>query len=190
MSITFGTTLSEITGFAFACGHENGLTAHRFETYDEAGRVLQAEYDTHGYTGGLAVCGDVEYCAYGMMSIQAIESDPSPDGPFLRPVVLRVIKYVKMSWRTRTTCTKEAVKRRDGRCAYCTKGKAETVDHIMPQSRGGLNTWLNLVGCCFKCNQRKADRTPEEAGMKLLLTPYAPKARPPLLPDFDYELIA
>jgi hypothetical protein len=79
MSITFGTTLSEITGFAFACGHENGLTAHRFETYDEARRVLQAEYDTHGYTGGLAVCGDVEYCAYGMMSIQAVEADPSPE---------------------------------------------------------------------------------------------------------------
>lgn len=82
-----------------------------------------------------------------------------PFGHFLRPVVLRLIKYVKMSWRTRSTCTKEAVKRRDGRCAYCTKGKAETVDHVMPQPRGGLNTWLNLVGCCFKCNQRHSPRT-------------------------------
>jgi hypothetical protein len=79
MSITFGTTIGPIEGFAFVCGHDNGLTAHRFGSYEDARTFLQAEYDTHGYTGGLAVCGDVEYCAYGLMSIQAIESDPAPD---------------------------------------------------------------------------------------------------------------
>lgn len=78
MSITFDTTLSPITGFAFACGHEDGLTEHRFETYGEARAVLQAEYDTHGgVTGGLAVCSD-DFCVYGLMSIQAVESDPAP----------------------------------------------------------------------------------------------------------------
>ncbi|MBG0739009.1 HNH endonuclease [Paeniglutamicibacter antarcticus] len=120
---------------------------------------------------------------------EILKDDGDLFGPFARPVVLRLIRYVKMTWQTRPSCSKEAVKRRDGRCAYCTKGRAETVDHVIPQSRGGLNTWLNLVGCCFVCNQRKADRTPAEAGMKLLLTPYAPKERSLYLPDFDYALL-
>lgn len=76
MSITFGTTLSEITGFGFTCVH--GFTAHRFDSYEEARKALQAEYDTHGDTGGLAECGD-DFCTSGLMSIQAIESDPSPE---------------------------------------------------------------------------------------------------------------
>lgn len=120
---------------------------------------------------------------------EILKDDGAFFGPFARPLVLRLIRYVKMTWQARPSCSKEAVKRRDGRCAYCPKGKAETVDHILPQSRGGRNTWLNLVGCCFRCNQRKADRTPAEAGMKLLLTPYAPKERPPVAPDFDYALL-
>lgn len=78
MSITFGTELSPIEGFAFTCGHDNGLTGHRFGTYDDARAFLQAEKDTHGHTGGLAICGD-DYCAFGLMSIQPIESDPAPD---------------------------------------------------------------------------------------------------------------
>jgi len=99
-------------------------------------------------------------------------------GPYERPHLLRLVSYVEMGWLTRSpVCSKEAIRRRDGRCAYCHKGRAETVDHVLPQSRGGRNTWLNLVACCFRCNQRKADRTPAEAGMKLLLTPYTPKAR-------------
>jgi 5-methylcytosine-specific restriction endonuclease McrA len=115
--------------------------------------------------------------------VAEVVKDNGHIGPFVRPLVLRLIKYVR-SWVAHPSCSKEAVKRRDGRCAYCTKGKAETVDHVIPQSRGGRNTWLNLVGCCFACNQRKADRTPKEAGMKLLLTPYAPKPAAPMVWDY------
>lgn len=78
MSVTFGTELSPISGFAFTCGHDNGMTEHRIGSYEDARAFLQAEHDAHGYTGGLAVCGDVDYCAYGQMFIQAIESDPAP----------------------------------------------------------------------------------------------------------------
>ena len=53
-------------------------------------------------------------------------------------------------------------------------GAAETVADREPRSRGGPNTWANLVACCAPCNQRKADRTPEEAGMKLVYLPYVP----------------
>ncbi|MBF6441545.1 HNH endonuclease [Nocardia farcinica] len=70
--------------------------------------------------------------------------------------------------------TLAGVLRRDGnRCGYCA-GWAHTVDHIRPRSRGGPNTWDNLVACCAPCNTRKADRTPEEAGMRLLWQPKAP----------------
>jgi hypothetical protein len=57
---------------------------------------------------------------------------------------------------------------RDGHaCQYC-NGKAMTIDHVMPKSRGGSNSPSNLVACCQKCNSKKGDRTPDEAGMPLL----------------------
>lgn len=64
-----------------------------------------------------------------------------------------------------------------GLCLYC--GTAldygrSTLDHILPQSRGGRDSYANLVLACRGCNNRKRDRTPEEARMKLLATPYTP----------------
>jgi hypothetical protein len=62
-------------------------------------------------------------------------------------------------------------------CAYCGAvfKKADlTRDHIVPSSKGGKDTWENCVTACYHCNQWKADRTPEEAEMKLLYVPYAP----------------
>jgi len=74
--------------------------------------------------------------------------------------------------------SKPKVIRRDRHtCAYC--GDAHqmrdlTVDHIVPASRGGPLSWMNTVAACRACNARKADRTPEEARMPLLFTPYVP----------------
>lgn len=62
-------------------------------------------------------------------------------------------------------------------CAYCGQGFHERdlqCEHIVPESRGGGWTWMNLVTACGVCNGRKADRTPEEAGMPLLYLPYVP----------------
>jgi hypothetical protein len=62
-------------------------------------------------------------------------------------------------------------------CAYCGQRLPEQLlscDHIVPQSRGGGWTWMNLVTACGPCNGRKADRTPEEAGMPLVYLPYVP----------------
>ena len=53
-----------------------------------------------------------------------------------------------------------------------------TIDHIIPRSRGGKSTWNNLVMCCLEVNARKADRTPEEAGLRLLKKPEKPKWSP------------
>jgi HNH endonuclease len=62
-------------------------------------------------------------------------------------------------------------------CAYCGDGFPERelqCEHIVPESRGGSWTWMNLVTACGVCNGRKADRTPEEARMPLVYLPYVP----------------
>jgi len=72
-----------------------------------------------------------------------------------------------------------ALFRRDGHmCLYCGGEFAPaelTRDHVVPSSRGGPDSWENCVTACRRCNQHKADRTPEEAGLRLLAVPYAPK---------------
>ena len=96
-------------------------------------------------------------------------------GRFQMPKVLRLVRYVKMQWKHRggLICTKKAVRARDGRCGYC-GGAPETVDHIVPRSRGGLLTWENSIAACFGCNNKKANKTPAEARMPLLFEPLAP----------------
>lgn len=62
-------------------------------------------------------------------------------------------------------------------CAYCAdefEGRDLTRDHVHPRSRGGSNDWVNSVTACKSCNMRKANKTPEEAGMQLLYVPYRP----------------
>ena len=74
--------------------------------------------------------------------------------------------------------TKPKLLRRDRHlCAYCAQHFREAdlqVEHIVPQSRGGAYSWMNLVSACAACNGRKAARTPEEAGMQLVYLPYVP----------------
>ena len=74
---------------------------------------------------------------------------------------------------------------RDGRrCLYCGRTEAEvrragqrlTRDHVVPLSRGGRDVWRNVATACEPCNNRKADRTPDEAGMPLLAEPRTPTA--------------
>jgi len=72
-------------------------------------------------------------------------------------------------------------------CQYCRKKfpKADlTIDHVMPRSRGGRDTWENLVLACVKCNIRKGNRTPDEAHMPLLKEP----AKPKWLPKFGTQV--
>jgi 5-methylcytosine-specific restriction endonuclease McrA len=98
-------------------------------------------------------------------------------GHFPLPRVLRLVRYVTMRWRygQPPAWTKHGLRRRDeGRCGYC-RTFGDTVDHIVPRSRGGATTWENTVLACGPCNGRKRDRTPSEAGMRLLLVPRVPR---------------
>lgn len=67
------------------------------------------------------------------------------------------------------------------RCQYCGDKKPISklnYDHVIPRSRGGKTCWENIVMACYACNSRKADRTPEQSGMKLLQLPVRPKSLP------------
>jgi hypothetical protein len=64
--------------------------------------------------------------------------------------------------------TKRNIFSRDSnKCGYCGK-KATTLDHVVPTSKGGQNTWDNLVAACHHCNNSKGDKAPEEVGLKLI----------------------
>jgi 5-methylcytosine-specific restriction endonuclease McrA len=71
--------------------------------------------------------------------------------------------------------TRRAVFGRDGhRCQYC-GGPAESLDHVLPRSRGGDHSWENVVACCRPCNISKGDRLPTEAGLRLNTKPGPPR---------------
>lgn len=88
------------------------------------------------------------------------------------PVVVRFVRYIRVPyrWRTAPWSRRGVLERDNHRCAFC-GGRASTIDHVLPQSRGGGNTWLNTVAACSPCNGRKANRTPEEARMPLRFRP-------------------
>ncbi|MGW7521763.1 HNH endonuclease [Streptomyces sp. NPDC054796] len=97
------------------------------------------------------------------------------------PQVIRLCRYVRVPFRQRAPWSRRGVLVRDRhRCAYCGR-RATTVDHIVPRSRGGGDTWLNTVAACATDNHRKADRTPAQAGMGLLTKPFEPTPADSLL---------
>lgn len=90
------------------------------------------------------------------------------------PSVVRLRYVVRVPYQRRTTLSRRALFARDDhRCQYC-GGHADSIDHIVPRSRGGRHEWENVAAACRPCNLRKRDRTPAEAGMVL--------ARPPRMP--------
>ena len=93
------------------------------------------------------------------------------------PSVIRLRVFVRVPYRARVPLTRAALMHRDRfRCAYC-PSKAETIDHVVPRSRGGTHTWENCVACCARCNHKKADKLLAELGWPLRTMPTAPRGR-------------
>ena len=103
----------------------------------------------------------------------------SPSKSFELPAVIVLKTIVKFRFAG-VACNRANIFIRDKNiCQYCTKSFPTdqlTLDHMLPKSRGGLNTWTNLVTSCKKCNQKKGCRTPEEASMLPLTIPKRPKS--------------
>jgi 5-methylcytosine-specific restriction endonuclease McrA len=91
------------------------------------------------------------------------------------PSVVRLSSYVRVPFK-KVILSRKNILRRDGhRCMYCGASSISlTVDHIIPKSRGGEDSWENLVSACLRCNNRKGSQTPDEAEMPLLRRPIRP----------------
>ena len=95
-------------------------------------------------------------------------------GFFERPSVILLTRYVRIPSSRLIPVSRRGVLRRDGqRCAYCA-GSANTIDHVLPRSRGGQDSWENLVACYLRCNNTKGDRTPSEMNWTLRIRPQPP----------------
>jgi 5-methylcytosine-specific restriction endonuclease McrA len=91
------------------------------------------------------------------------------------PSVIRLRTYVKVPFRRRAPLNRRAVFARDSsRCQYC-GATADSIDHVVPRSRGGTHVWENVVAACRPCNVRKRDRLLEETSMVLHRRPDVPR---------------
>ena len=97
------------------------------------------------------------------------------------PSIIRMLYYIKRPKQTVSLSKHSVILRDKSICQYCAKKFPEsllTIDHVFPKSRGGPSSWENLVAACTRCNNRKNDRTPKEANMKLLREPKQPRHIP------------
>ena len=90
------------------------------------------------------------------------------------PSVIRLRKYTRIPFKNIVLTRKNVMRRDWNRCQYCGSSSDLTIDHVIPKSRNGKDTWDNLVTACNKCNHKKGNKTPSEAGMNLKKEPYRP----------------
>ena len=93
---------------------------------------------------------------------------------FSMPSVIRLNRYVHAPYKGVTLTRQNVFKRDNFECLYCGIKKDLTLDHVIPSSKGGKHAWSNLATACKKCNARKGDYTPEQAGMVLMHKPFRP----------------
>lgn len=83
------------------------------------------------------------------------------------PSIIRLKKWININ-KIEIPLNRRNLEIRDGfTCVYCGSKEDLTIDHIMPKSRGGKDTWDNLTTACLPCNTKKDNKTPQEAGMKV-----------------------
>lgn len=93
------------------------------------------------------------------------------------PAILRLKTHVKRNYFNSNFSRKALVKRDRSICQYCSiklTASQITIDHVLPRAQGGITSFINCVVCCQTCNNNKADRTPDQAGIKLLRKPTHP----------------
>ena len=97
------------------------------------------------------------------------------------PEVVSLTHYDRLPSTAVTFSRRNVAKRDHYTCQYCGAqpgAEAITIDHVVPRSQGGTSSWTNCVAACEACNARKADRTPEQAGMRLRKRPARPEWKP------------
>ena len=135
--------------------------------------VLNASYEP------INICGARRALVLVLKGVASAEEETSHAVHSARaamrlPSVIRLLEYRRIPHQTRALSRKNILMRDRYTCQYCSRTLASaelTLDHVVPRSRGGRSSWENLVACCYTCNNRKGDRTPEEAGIKLVRRP-------------------
>jgi 5-methylcytosine-specific restriction endonuclease McrA len=92
--------------------------------------------------------------------IEHIEDEPivTSQRNYKRPTVIRLLRYISIPFRKVTLSRQNIYRRDDYKCVYCNSKDNLTLDHVVPKSKGGANSWTNLVTCCSDCNIRKGDK--------------------------------
>lgn len=91
------------------------------------------------------------------------------------PSIVRLRSYIMIPYKRIMLSRKNILRRDNNRCQYCNRHQNDlTIDHVIPKSLGGQDTWENLVAACHKCNNKKGSRTPDQANMPLLSKPFKP----------------
>jgi 5-methylcytosine-specific restriction endonuclease McrA len=91
------------------------------------------------------------------------------------PSVIRLKTYIRVPFQKIILSRKNILRRDHHKCAYCGRSDLPlTIDHIMPRSKGGDDSWENLVSACMPCNNKKGDMLLEEVNMKLRIRPFTP----------------
>jgi 5-methylcytosine-specific restriction endonuclease McrA len=95
-------------------------------------------------------------------------------GIFHLPSALMLNDYVRIPRNKLRPSKRNLITRDEKKCQYCSCHLNDvnlTIDHILPKSRGGKNSWENMVCCCLSCNRKKGNKTSQEAKMPLLKPP-------------------
>ena len=115
---------------------------------------------------------------------ESLEQDTSREirrGTHL-PTVIRLRQYVHVPFRQLPLTRRNLFQRDHQTCQYCgSRDQPLSIDHVVPRSRGGSDTWENVTTACLSCNVRKGNRTPKEASMPLHRAPHRP------LSSFSFE---
>ncbi len=135
--------------------------------------VLNATYEPIGVVPArraviLALAEKVDVLSESGATISAANLDLAV------PSVVRLRYYVKVPYQRTAPLSRRAVFARDNSaCQYCGKA-AESIDHVIPRSKGGPHEWENVVACCRRCNTYKSDRLLKDCNLELRSTPVAP----------------
>jgi 5-methylcytosine-specific restriction endonuclease McrA len=140
--------------------------------YLDRASVVDAEYKTYSFNDWFELS-------------QIIKDHPAgyiwtPQFRIAIPEVIALKHYDKVQFEEPRLTRKNIYDHYGHRCCYCGKrfdSQSLNIDHIMPRSRGGKTEWNNIVTSCIACNLRKGNRTPQEAGMRMTITPHRPSRR-------------
>jgi 5-methylcytosine-specific restriction endonuclease McrA len=113
----------------------------------------------------------------GKVEVLEHRDDPivTPSGDLKAPSVVKMRYHVRRPMPQLRLSRHSVLARDNYTCQYCgLRARELTIDHVVPKWAGGPHTWDNLVACCRRCNLKKADKTPQQANMKLARKPRRP----------------